>query len=141
MESTCYELTGQALFTGDTLFLSGVGRPDLHASGNESRERAGVLYRSLKRLMEVPPETIVFPGHTSRPIPFDRQPICEQLGRISSRLGSWLENEADFIRMILERIPPTPPNFSRIVELNEAGMMPEGDPTDLEAGANRCAVS
>jgi glyoxylase-like metal-dependent hydrolase (beta-lactamase superfamily II)/rhodanese-related sulfurtransferase len=141
MESTCYDLNGQALFTGDTLFISGVGRPDLHASANESRERAGVLYRSLKRLMESPPDTVVLPGHTSRPIAFDRKPICEHLGRISGRIASWLDNEATFVRTILERIPTTPPNFSRIVELNEAGVMPEGDPTDLEAGANRCAVS
>lgn len=141
MESTCYDLNGQALFTGDTLFISGVGRPDLHTSVDESRARAGILYRSLKRLMEFPPDTVVFPGHTSTPVAFDRKPICEQLGRISSRIASWLDNEADFVRTILDRIPPTPPNFSRIVELNEAGVLPEGDPTDLEAGANRCAVS
>jgi glyoxylase-like metal-dependent hydrolase (beta-lactamase superfamily II) len=141
MESTCYDLNGQALFTGDTLFISGVGRPDLHASADESRERAGILYRSLKRLMEFPPDTVVLPGHTSQPVAFDRKPICEQLGQIASRIASWLDNEADFVRTILERIPPTPPNFPRIVELNEAGVLPEGDPTDLEAGANRCAVS
>lgn len=33
------------------------------------------------------------------------------------------------------------PRSHRIVELNEAGEFPIGDPTDLEAGANRCAVS
>jgi hypothetical protein len=38
------------------------------------------------------------------------------------------------------RLPPTPPNFVRIVDLNEAGEFPTGDPADLEAGANRCAV-
>lgn len=140
-ESTSYDLNGQALFTGDTLFLSGVGRPDLHASADESRERAGILYRSLKRLMELSPDTVVLPGHTSQPVAFDRKAVCDQLGQISSRISSWLDNEEDFVRTILERIPPTPPNFSRIVELNESGMMPEGDPTDLEAGANRCAVS
>ncbi|MCR4340583.1 MAG: hypothetical protein NUW01_11950 [Gemmatimonadaceae bacterium] len=37
--------------------------------------------------------------------------------------------------------PPPPPNFARIVNLNEAGEFPTGDPTDLEAGANRCAVT
>jgi hypothetical protein len=37
-------------------------------------------------------------------------------------------------------LPPTPPNFVRIVELNETGEFPGGDPTELEAGANRCAV-
>lgn len=141
MESTCYDLNGQALFTGDTLFISGVGRPDLHASVDESRERARILYRSLKRLMEFPPDTVVLPGHTSQPVAFDRKPIFEQLGRISTNIASWLDNEEEFVRTILERIPPTPPNFSRIVELNESGVMPEGDPTDLEAGANRCAVS
>jgi glyoxylase-like metal-dependent hydrolase (beta-lactamase superfamily II) len=141
MESTCYDLNGQALFTGDTLFISGVGRPDLHASADESRERARILYRSLKRLMEFPPDTIVLPGHTSQPVAFDRKPIFEQLGRISTNIASWLDNEEEFVRTILERIPPTPPNFSRIAELNESGVMPEGDPTDLEAGANRCAVS
>ncbi|HEV2200110.1 MAG TPA: MBL fold metallo-hydrolase [Bryobacteraceae bacterium] len=141
MESTCYDLNGQALFTGDTLFLSGVGRPDLRASADESRERAAILYRSLKRLMAFPPDTVVFPGHASQPVAFDRKPICEQLAGISTRIASWLDNEADFVRTILERIPPTPPNYLRIVELNEAGIMPESDPTDLEAGANRCAVS
>jgi hypothetical protein len=84
---------------------------------------------------------VVLPGHTSQPVAFDHKPICEQLGQISGRIASWLDNEEDFVRTILQRIPPTPPNFSRIVELNEAGVMPEGDPTDLEAGANRCAVS
>ena len=41
---------------------------------------------------------------------------------------------------ITSSLPPTPPNFARIVDLNEAGELPTGDPTDLEAGANRCAV-
>jgi hypothetical protein len=42
---------------------------------------------------------------------------------------------------ILARIPPPPPNHHRIITLNEAGMLPDGDPTELEAGANRCAVA
>ena len=141
MESTCYDLNGQMLFTGDTLFLSGVGRPDLHASTDEARERAGILYRSLRRLCDFPSSTLVLPGHTPQPVPFDRKPVCDQLGQIATRIASWLNNETDFVRTILARIPPTPPNFPRIVELNEAGVLPEGDLTDLEAGANRCAVS
>ena len=50
-------------------------------------------------------------------------------------------SEEAFLDAILARIPPTPPNHAQIVALNEAGEMPDGDPTDLEAGANRCAVS
>ncbi len=141
MESMCYDLGGEALFTGDTLFLSGVGRPDLKASLDEAGERARILYRSLCRLCQFPPSIVVLPGHTAQPVAFDHRPICGELGQISARIASWLGNEEAFVHTILQRIPPTPPNFSRIVELNEAGVMPEGDPTDLEAGANRCAVS
>ena len=141
MESACYYLDGQALFTGDTLFISGVGRPDLQASADEARERARVLYRSLRRLLELPADTLVLPGHASEPPAFDRKPIVERLGRISARIAAWLRSEKDFLAGILDRIPPTPPNYIRIVELNEAGTMPEGDAADLEAGANRCAVS
>jgi hypothetical protein len=45
------------------------------------------------------------------------------------------------VEALLARIPPTPPNHHRIVTLNESGATFEGDPTDLEAGANRCAVA
>src|SRR5215471_381152 len=62
-ESTCYALNGVAIFTGDTLFISGVGRPDLKASSEEARERAKILYRSLRRLLQFSPDTVVFPGH------------------------------------------------------------------------------
>ena len=141
MESACYHLDGQALFTGDTLFIAGVGRPDLQASPDEARERAKVLYRSLRRLLQLPADTLVFPGHASEPPAFDRKPIAERLGKISARIAAWLRSEQDFLAAILDRIPSTPPNYIRIVELNEAGTMPEGDASELEAGANRCAVS
>jgi rhodanese-related sulfurtransferase len=55
----------------------------------------------------------------------------------SERRQAWLESESAFI---LSRIPQTPPNFERIVELAEFGELPPEDPTELEAGANRCAV-
>src|SRR5213083_1242068 len=46
-ESTSYLLDDRALFTGDTLFLAAVGRPDLEATTDESRGRAHVLHASL----------------------------------------------------------------------------------------------
>jgi|SRR5581483_201308 len=141
MESMSYELPGEALFTGDTLFLSGVGRPDLNASTSEAAERAHILYRSLKRLCHLSADALVFPGHTSQPVPFDRKALCAPLGEVRESIASWLDNEGKFVRTILQRIPPTPPNFSEIVELNEQGTLPERDLTELEAGANRCAVS
>jgi hypothetical protein len=94
----------------------------------------------LQHLLELSGQTVVFPGHASEPPAFDNKPICDELNRVSSRIAAWLRSEDDFVGTILDRIPPTPPNYSKIVELNEAGTSPEGDVTDLEAGANRCAV-
>ncbi|SES32897.1 MBL fold metallo-hydrolase [Actinokineospora terrae] len=52
------------VLTGDTLFLGDVGRPDLlSATGWTARELAISLYRSTRRLLELPDSTRVFPGH------------------------------------------------------------------------------
>jgi glyoxylase-like metal-dependent hydrolase (beta-lactamase superfamily II)/rhodanese-related sulfurtransferase len=140
MESMCFLVNGEALLTGDTLFTASVGRPDLHADIEQARSRASLVYRSVKQLLALAPNVLVLPGHTSSPPEFDGVPISERLGVVAERLREWLESEPAFVERILSRIPPTPPNFERIVELNESGELPDEDPTELEAGANRCAV-
>jgi len=139
-ESTCYLLDERALFTGDTLFLAAVGRPDLEASAEQARRRARVLHASLQRLLALPPETVVLPAHTSEPVAFDGRPIGATLRQVQERTSLLRELEETFVSQILTRLPPTPPNHHRIVVLNEAGTLPD-DPTELEAGANRCAVA
>jgi glyoxylase-like metal-dependent hydrolase (beta-lactamase superfamily II) len=140
-EGASYLLDQRALFSGDTLFLVGVGRPDLEASREEARERAQTLYQSLQRLLSLPGQTLVLPGHTGTPVPFDGRPLVATLADVRQQLAAFPAVEDDFVEAILARIPPTPPNHARIVALNEAGLLPEGDPTELEAGANRCAVA
>jgi glyoxylase-like metal-dependent hydrolase (beta-lactamase superfamily II)/rhodanese-related sulfurtransferase len=68
-ESTCYLLLDEqgkahAVFTGDTLFVGDVGRPDL-LDGKISREElASMLYDSLNnKIKTLPDEVIVYPGH------------------------------------------------------------------------------
>ena len=139
-ESVCYLLDEHALFTGDTLFLAAVGRPDLEASAEQARHRARALHRSLQRLVALPPDTLVLPAHTSEPVVFDGRPISATLGEVQERTSLLRETEEAFVSQILTRLPPTPPNHHRIVALNEAGTLPD-DPTELEAGANRCAVA
>ena len=140
-ESTCHFVDRQALFTGDTLFLSGVGRPDLHADSSQTSERAGQLYHSLKKILDLERSVHIFPGHTSAPVPFNDDVLTARLGDIAAQLHEWFLSEKSFKERIVARIPPTPPNYTRITELNEAGESPEVDITELEAGANRCAVS
>ena len=55
--------TGNAIVTGDTLFVSRCGRADLPGSD------VNRLYESLQRLKKLPPETQVFPGHDYGPQP------------------------------------------------------------------------
>jgi glyoxylase-like metal-dependent hydrolase (beta-lactamase superfamily II) len=139
-ESTCYGLDGRALFTGDTLFLSAVGRPDLEATPDETRDRARLLHTSLRRLLTLDAETLILPGHTNSPVAFDGRPIAAPLSVVRASTPLLQADVEDFIASLLARIPPAPPNHHRIVECNEAGSFPEGNPTALEAGANRCAV-
>ena len=69
IESSCYllrEANGNpyAIFTGDTLFVGDVGRPDL-SSGNLSREElASMLYDSLhKKIAPLPDDIVIYPAH------------------------------------------------------------------------------
>ena len=140
-ESTCYLLEGQMLFTGDTLFPTGVGRPDLDASPQEAQARADALYHSLHKLLALPAETLVLAGHSSAPTPFDGVPIMTTLREVSEQVGILHATRADFVRILLSRLPAAPPNYAQIVRLNERGLLPEQPVTELEAGANRCAIS
>jgi glyoxylase-like metal-dependent hydrolase (beta-lactamase superfamily II) len=141
-ERTAFVLNdAAAVFTGDTLFTNGVGRPDLHVNAEAARERARALFHSLLRLRGLPSTTLVLPAHASEPIAFDGQPIAASFSDVANWLSMWLASESGFVERVTSKLPPTPPNFVRIVELNESGNVPDIDPTDLEAGANRCAVS
>jgi glyoxylase-like metal-dependent hydrolase (beta-lactamase superfamily II)/rhodanese-related sulfurtransferase len=140
-ESTCYLLNNAILLTGDTLFPTSIGRPDLHADEQETRARSSLLYHSLHKLLALPSESLVLPGHTSQPVPFDGKPIGARLSEIDEHVGLLHVTQTVFVETLLKRLPPTPPNYERIVTLNEAGLVPDHDVTELEAGANRCAIS
>ncbi|OQP66968.1 MBL fold metallo-hydrolase [Niastella vici] len=69
IESTCYLLRGEngephAVFTGDTLFVGEVGRPDLSSGNLDKEELASLLYDSLnQKLASLPDAVIVYPAH------------------------------------------------------------------------------
>ncbi len=137
-ESVCYVLEEQAVFTGDTLFLDSVGRPDLLA-GLDPRAQAGRLYQSIRRLLELSAGIRVLPAHHPSPPPFDGVPITSTLGELCHRNKYLQATESDFLAMVLVGGNAPPPNFEIIVEANRTGVLPEGDWPSLEAGPNRCA--
>lgn len=69
LESTCWLLLDEsrkenAIFTGDTLFIGDVGRPDLASGNMSSQDLASILYDSLRsKVMTLPDEVLVYPGH------------------------------------------------------------------------------
>ena len=70
MESSCFLLYDEkgkehALFSGDTLFIGDVGRPDLAVKSDLSQEDLAIhLYNSLRtKVMTLPDETLVYPAH------------------------------------------------------------------------------
>lgn len=140
-ESTSYLIDDKVLLTGDTLFINGVGRPDLKANDDEARQRSKMLYQSLQKLLILDGNIIVLPAHTSQPIEFDHTPIQATIASIKQNVAMLKLNEEEFANTILQRIPPTPPNYLSIVEKNIKGDFSDINPVDLEAGANRCSVS
>jgi len=60
---SCGLLIDNHLISGDTLFVQGVGRVDLPGSDVDA------MFKSLQRLKQLPPETLIFPGHNYGPAP------------------------------------------------------------------------
>lgn len=141
LESTSYLIDDKVLLTGDTLFINGVGRPDLKANNDESVKKSKMLYNSLHKIIALDESIIVLPAHTSQPVDFDNTAIQTTIGNIKRNVALLQLNESAFINTILQRIPPTPANYLSIVEKNIKGDFSDINPIDLEAGANRCAVS
>ncbi len=69
LESTCYLLRDEnekpyALFTGDTLFVGDVGRPDLSSGNLSSEELAGIMYETIKnKILPLADDILVYPAH------------------------------------------------------------------------------
>lgn len=140
-ESTTFKLNDIAVFTGDTLFVDGIGRPDLKADQNEAVEKAKLLYHTLKRLFSLPSSIVVLPAHTSKTVLFDGKIIGDSLSNVTKRINLSELSELQFIDYALSKIPPTPPNYQTIAGLNKSGFY-EGHPlADLEAGGNHCAIA
>jgi len=141
LESTSYLIDDKVLLTGDTLFINGVGRPDLKSSYDEAVQKSKMLYHSLMNLLELNENIIVLSAHSSNPIDFDNIPVKATIGSIKQNVAILKLKEEEFVSNVLQRIPPTPANYLSIVERNISGDITDINPIDLEAGANRCAIS
>lgn len=129
MESSTYLLIDEkdknhAVFTGDTLFIGDVGRPDLAVKSN-SKDLAGLLYDSLySKILPLADDVIVYPGHGAG----------SQCGKnLSSETVSTIGeqrkfnyalqpmNKAQFVEVVTDGIAPPPAYFLENARINREG--------------------
>ena len=140
-ESTTFVIDNSVLLTGDTLFTDGIGRPDLKANEEEAKRKATALYNSLQFIKTFTDETLILPAHISKPIEIGQPIIAEKLGQIKKTIPALSFDMEYFLESILSKLPPSPPNYLTIAEINKTGNFADFIVADLEAGANRCAIS
>ncbi|GAA3784695.1 MBL fold metallo-hydrolase [Corallibacter vietnamensis] len=133
MESTCYLLIDEngkdyALFSGDTLFLGDVGRPDLaqKAADMTQEELAGTLYESLRnKVMTLADDVIVYPAHGAGSA-CGKNLSKETVGSIGEQKKTnyaLRENmtKDEFIQEVTDGLLPPPQYFPLNVKMNKEG--------------------
>lgn len=133
MESSCYLLKDEngkdhALFSGDTLFLGDVGRPDLaqKAADMTQEQLAGILFDSLRtKIMPLADDVIVYPAHGAGSA-CGKNLSKETVGSIGEQKATNYALRADmtkeeFIAEVTDGLLPPPAYFPMNVKLNKEG--------------------
>jgi glyoxylase-like metal-dependent hydrolase (beta-lactamase superfamily II) len=139
--SLVLEVAGRALLSGDTLFVDGVGRPDL---ADEAEAYAGSLFDTLQRVLGGrQDDTVVFPAHYSDQFPvLPGVPVSARLGDVRSALPQLGWDRARFVSWASGRAAPRPPRYQEIVRVNTGESTPPPEERrSLELGPNRCAAA
>ena len=132
MESTTYLLINEAgknhaIFTGDTLFLGDVGRPDLaqKAANLTQEELAGMLYESLhKKIIPLADDVIVYPGHGAGSA-CGKNMMKETVDTLGHQkqfnYALKAKNKEEFIAQVLDGLTTPPAYFPQNVMMNKQG--------------------
>ena len=130
-ESCCFVVTDEkkpeapwAVFTGDTLFIGDVGRPDLSPT-HTPQQLAGMLYDSLHhKLMALPDQVLVYPAHGAGSL-CGRNMRAERSSTIGTeRLTNYalqIRDRDEFIRQTTSNLPARPDYFLEDAAINRTG--------------------
>jgi glyoxylase-like metal-dependent hydrolase (beta-lactamase superfamily II)/rhodanese-related sulfurtransferase len=132
LESSCYLLKNEqgkdyAIFTGDTLFVGDVGRPDLAQKANEitMEDLAGMLYNSLQdKILPLADDVIVYPGHGAGSS-CGKSLGSETFSTIGEqKLGNYALQQPDkdsFVKAVTEGLQAPPSYFPINAKINKEG--------------------
>ncbi len=132
LESSCYLLkdeegNNKAIFTGDTLFVGDVGRPDLSQKSNEltMNDLAGMLYESLQqKIMPLEDDVVVYPAHGAGSS-CGKSLGAETFSTIgvqkSSNYALQAESKETFIKAVTEGLNTPPAYFPINASINKEG--------------------
>src|SRR5262245_38972169 len=114
------------VLTGDSLLVGDVGRPDLHAAGEESvEELARTLYRSLnERLLPLPDHLLVYPAHYAGSVcgrGLSAHPASSIGVERQHNQALAASSEDEFVEAVLKDVPPAPEHQAEIVQANRSG--------------------
>jgi glyoxylase-like metal-dependent hydrolase (beta-lactamase superfamily II) len=114
------------VFSGDSLLIGDIGRPDLHVAG-DARGQARLLHASLRRLLELPDHVVLLPSHYGGSVcgrGLSGNPFSSiGFERSHNPLLALADPEA-FADALLVDPPPRPVEQARIVAANRAGTLP-----------------
>lgn len=132
LESVTYLLIDEngknhAVFTGDTLFLGDVGRPDLAVKSDlTEKDLAGMLYQSLRsKIMTLEDAVIVYPAHGAGSA-CGKNLSKETVGTIGDQKNTNYALRSDmtkeeFVTEVLDGISPPPQYFAKNAKMNQSG--------------------
>jgi hydroxyacylglutathione hydrolase len=111
------------VFSGDSLLIGDVGRPDLHVAG-DARGQARLLHASLKRLLELPDHVVLYPSHYAGSVcgrGLSGNPVSSIGFERAHNLLLAVTDADAFADALVAEMPPLPANQERIVAANRAG--------------------
>lgn len=130
------------LFSGDSIFIYSIARPDL---GGRGEAWTPLHYKSLfQRLLALPEDTLVLPGHFSQPREARADGLyAATLSELKQRNPDLQpRSESEFAQYILSSLPEFPKQYIEIKRVNIGLLRPSEEYTDeLEFGKNVCALA
>jgi len=132
-------LDSKYVFSGDILFVEGIGRPDLR---DQAEEFAVKLYDTLhNKILKFGDDTKIFPTHHGEGLSPTKGGLFYTTVQNAKKLPLLDLGQAEFVSKVVSITTPRPLNYSMIIKINKGdiSIAPEQIP-DLEMGPNRCSI-